>query len=288
MPAGAALGKLFVKRTRPFLAKLLRADRPLASDWRLDPAPRPAVLPFDPHSPAVVLERQQRDAAVAKKMSDLRRPFRILSLDGGGVRGAITIGILQRILRHDPAFLSEVDFICGTSAGGLITLLLGAGYSADDIADMYRFAGPHIFGYDPWRAVNPFRARYSDRPKEEILKHYFGSRTMSDLHKTCAVVAFRLDGRKSSTHSFFNRDGWRPAVFTNMPRAAGLVEPDFELQLWDAAMRTSAAPTFFPVFHGYVDGGIVANNPSVIAITKAMAHYPSVTLRNVVVLSIGE
>lgn len=81
--------------------------------------------------------------------------------------------------------------------------------------------------------------------------------------------------------------GWRPAVFSNMPRAAGLVEPDTELMAWDAAMRTSAAPTYFPIYNGYVDGGIVANNPSMIAVTKAIAHHSNVTPRNVVVLSVG-
>ncbi len=52
-------------------------------------------------------------------------------------------------------------------------------------------------------------------------------------------------------------------------------------------MRTSAAPTFFPVFHGYTDGGIVANNPSIIALSKAIAHYPFLNANNIAVLSLG-
>lgn len=115
----------------------------------------------------------------------------------------------------------------------------------------------------------------------------FQKRKMKDLMRLTTVTAFRLDGKKSLTHSFFNREGWRPAIFSNLPLAAGFVEPDLDLYVWDAAMRTSAAPTYFPIYKGYVDGGIVANNPSALAYTKACAHFPFITPQNSVVLSLG-
>ena len=52
-------------------------------------------------------------------------------------------------------------------------------------------------------------------------------------------------------------------------------------------MRTSAAPTFFPVYQGYTDGGVVANNPTILALSKVMAHFPTVNTRNAALLSLG-
>ena len=66
---------------------------------------------------------------------------------------------------------------------------------------------PHIFGHDPLRIINPFKSKYCDKAKEDILKLYFGDRTMMDLNKTCAVISFKFDGKKSLTHSFFNKEG---------------------------------------------------------------------------------
>ena len=58
---------------------------------------------------------------------DKRRPYRILCLDGGGVRGILTNALLMRIVEHDPNFMDEIDLIAGTSAGGILALLLACG-----------------------------------------------------------------------------------------------------------------------------------------------------------------
>jgi len=248
--------------------------------WKQDPRPLPETIPFDPAC-------SKPSAGVEYAAQDMRRPYRILCLDGGGVRGLLTVKILQRIVKRHPQFLDQVDAIVGTSVGGIMALLLASGYSPNKLDEIFEFSLEHIFTPNPWRVLNPWRAKYSDKSKQELFQHFFGERKMTDLKKACSVIAFRLDGRKSETHSFFDREGWRPAVFSNMHAGASKVLPDQDLAVWDAAMRTSAAPTMFPVFKGYVDGGITANNPSILAISKAIAHLPHVSTRNCVLLSLG-
>ena len=219
-----SLLKRFGKYIAPRISTLLRIRRPLAIDWKQDTIPRPPHIPLTDDmlgmSPGLK-DSENGDYALKGVKMDRRRPFRILCLDGGGVRGVLNLGILKRIVEHDPNFMEEVDLIAGTSAGGILSLLLATGYTPAECDDIYMFAAPHIFGHQPWRVINPWRAKYSDKNKQEIFQHYFGDRTMIDLKKTALVVAFRLDGRKSTTHSFFNKEGWRPAVFSNMPRGVG-------------------------------------------------------------------
>lgn len=224
------------KFAKNILNKALGFKREPAVDWRQCTMALPPIRPFIHHcieqSNKSHYERHlyTQKTPASEQQIDLRKPYRILSLDGGGVRGILTTTILERISEHNPNFMNEIDFIVGTSAGGILALLLASGYSPKECTDIYKWGMPHIFGHDPLRVMNPFQAKYCDKAKEEIMQKFFGNRTMSDLEKTCAVVAFRLDGKKSRTHSFFNKDGWRPAVFSNMSRASGLVSVKLHYQ----------------------------------------------------------
>mmetsp|Transcript_19320 Transcript_19320/g.30195 ORF Transcript_19320/g.30195 Transcript_19320/m.30195 type:complete len:545 (-) Transcript_19320:1639-3273(-) len=215
--------------------------------------------------------------------------FRILSLDGGGIRGVLAAVVLGRIVKEVPTFLDNVDLIAGTSTGGLIALMLASGYTPQECQDIYEYGCPLIFAKDPWRVYNPLKAKYSAQGREDLCKTYLSDdRTLKDLKKFVVCTAFKLDGEIPNMGAFISMNGgWRPSVFSNIPRMEGIIEPDLDVQCWDAALRTSAAPTYFPSHKGYVDGAMFANSPAMLAVTKACAHFPGVTPNNIVVMSLG-
>ena len=154
----------------------------------------------------------------------------------------------------------------------------------------------------------PNLAKYDNAKLREYLEEWLGPELrLRDLDQKVIVTAFRVDG-KQSTHEFVTlgqlhrvgdggsgRGGvsggghgrWRPAVFSNLPTVQGVARSDNDLLAVDAALRSSAAPTFFPIYQGYCDGAMTANNPSLMAVSKALAHYPELRREDVRVLSIG-
>jgi hypothetical protein len=134
----AVLTRIF----QPHLSKMIGANRPIAlADWSKDPKRKPQNLLFHESlrgiSPGIG-GSNHGEKGWNDMTNDMRRPYRILCLDGGGVRGALTVALLSRILKHDPSFLDQVDMVAGTSAGGILSLLISAGYKPEEVEDIYR------------------------------------------------------------------------------------------------------------------------------------------------------
>lgn len=206
-----------------------------------------------------------------------RTEFRILSIDGGGIRGILPATILAKCEREflsgEPAG-AYFDMIAGTSTGGIIALGLGSGMPASDILNLYLDHGGEIFPPTPersgWRkwvaekkqiARDVRKVRYSPDALRELLKKTFGDRLFGETDRRLVIPTFdahtKVNVLKTPHHPDFQRD-WREKIL-------------------DVALATSAAPTFFPPHRigtqVYADGGVWANNPVMLALVDALTCY---------------
>jgi len=215
--------------------------------------------------------------------------YKILSLDGGGLRGLITARMLQR-LNDDPAiagWLNSVDLVAGTSTGGILALGLAAGKSPQEICNLYLNKGPDIFDDSIWDNIRDLGktvgAEYSNKVLKKELKAIFGTKTLAQLNKKVAIPTFDLDNEAADT----NKRSWKPKIFHNFTGAGS----DGAHPAADIALYTSSAPTYFPSADGYIDGGVFANNPSLVALVQAISqsNIPAerAKLDDVVLLSVG-
>jgi uncharacterized protein len=193
--------------------------------------------------------------------------YRILSMDGGGIRGLLTAVILERLEAAMPGFLAKVDLFAGTSTGGLLALGLAAGRTPAQARELYETQGPLVFA-DSWldnllKLGNALGAQYSLRGLQAALTEVFGEMTLGDLPHKVLIAAFDLDNESSDPS---RRRSWKPKFFHNYP----CPNPDTAEKVVDVAIRTSVAPTYFPIYQGYIDGGIVAGNPSMCALAQAL------------------
>ncbi|QCK84374.1 protein teg [Phreatobacter aquaticus] len=227
---------------------------------------------------------------------------RILSMDGG-ISGHITTEVLRRashrIGQEGGHFLDHADILAGTSAGGLNALFLAAHDDLDVAIDDAQDFWQHIL--ESTRATNPGRliagllgAKALDQrePMIRFLVDYFGEDTrLGDLKRKVIVPAFQLHHENGG-----ERDRqWRPRLFHNIP---GITDYSPDERVVDVALRTSNIPVVSPIFAGikggdigYLDGGLVANNPSMCAISAVLEQRRSLgqplDIGSINVLSVG-
>lgn len=214
-------------------------------------------------------------------------PFRILALDGGGIRGVFTAVLLERLEQQVPGFLGRTDLFAGTSTGGILALGLASGLGPTDLGNLYVANGKRIFDdsfLDDLKDLGGLTgADYDSTNLKRILQRLFGEKTLRQLDRRVLVSAFDLDNEEKDE----TKRRWKPKFFHNFPGD----DSDGGEAVVDVALRTTAAPTKFPSYQGYVDGGVVANNPSMAALAQALDGRNRASdrarLEDVALLSLG-
>lgn len=213
--------------------------------------------------------------------------YRILALDGGGIRGLISTIVLMRLAREKglEGWLDRAQLLAGTSTGALIALCLARGLPLEDILALYHDKADAIFD-DSWLdnvkdAGTLLGAQYHTDGLQGELRRLFGKTRLRDLKKRVLVTAFDLD----NAHPDPARRRWKPKLFHNFPGK----DSDGAMPVWKVGLYTCAAPTYFPTVDGYVDGGVFANNPSMCALAQSQDARIGRTapLQDVALLSIG-
>ena len=211
--------------------------------------------------------------------------FRILSLDGGGIKGAFTAAVLAEWEKHTGrVIVDHFDLVAGTSTGGIIALGLGLGLTAGEILEFYKKQGPKIFPNMTAQQKLSLNMRhlwepkYSAEPLRAALKGVFGEKRLKD--SKCRLLIPAYDVVAARNYLFKTRHDVR-FIF------------DEEALAVEIALATAAAPTFFEQAkvsaHSdaiYVDGGVWGNCPALEAVTEAV-HFLKIPLDSVDLLRVG-
>jgi patatin-like phospholipase/acyl hydrolase len=219
--------------------------------------------------------------------------YRILSFDGGGVRGVLTARLLHRIAEKAPGLLDNVDLLAGTSTGAIIAASLAVGNNPATIVDLYLSKAEFIFHTDFFHSVGHLwglnGSKYSTENRKQILQDHLGSKLLGEIAQKILIPTFELDSQNLLSPADPEPRKWKAKFFHNYAiDNDNTANPDTTHRLVDVVVRSSAAPVFFPIYQGFIDGGVVANNPSMCALAQAINNNTGgQDIKNVTMLSIG-
>lgn len=210
------------------------------------------------------------------------KTIKVLSLDGGGIRGAFIASFLAELeAQLDGDIWEYFDLVAGTSTGGIIALALALGMPAAEIRLFYERQGAEIFGQSQKHFAGPWLApKYSAEALSKALTIAFGEKRIGDARTRLVVPAVNLITG-------------RPTAFKT-PHLSNASSRDHRYTAVDVALATTAAPTYFKAAAvnqegAYCDGGLWANNPALVAYVEAqrIAHEQGITQMPISMLSVG-
>jgi patatin-like phospholipase/acyl hydrolase len=191
---------------------------------------------------------------------------KILSIDGGGIKGVFAASFLASLeASTGKKVVDHFDLIAGTSTGGIIAIGLCLGYSAGEILSFYEQLGPEIFQHTGFASVMASikqlgRSKYGQEQIAATLNNFFGGRTLGECKTALLIPSFNIETGEIYTF----RSGGAPPFNSDNNTVA-----------LDAALATTAAPTFFPAHRTksgtpLVDGAVWANNPTDLAVIEGI------------------
>lgn len=234
-------------------------------------------------------EAGESDAVAAAADAQAPPRFRILSLEGGGIMGAFSASVLAAFEEETGLrCVDHFDLIAGTSTGGIIAISLGIGLSAREICDFYREHGAKIFPNTSFASGVLSTIRHLFQPKH----------SQGLLRETLCPILSKQDGSAVRFGEARVRlvipayDGLSGRIYVFKTQHLPRYRYDVAADAVDVAVATAAAPTYFsaakfPLHNSsYVDGGVWANCPALVAVTEAV-HFLGVDRRRIDVLNIG-
>ena len=208
-----------------------------------------------------------------------RLNFRILSLDGGGVKGAYSLAFLAQMEDYLQSPVNKYfDLIVGTSTGGIIALGFGKGFSATELLDFYTSMGKVIFSCNRfWNSIKHWGlSKYRNDILKKYLEEKFGNTKLGESKIRLVIPSQNLDNGEVHLYKTAHDDRFKG---------------DYKEKMATIALATSAAPSYFPTYKTsnglfLVDGGTYANNPVSIAAAEAVGvlNWPP---SRISILSIG-
>ena len=223
---------------------------------------------------------------------------KILSIDGGGIRGIIPGQILVELEKtFGVQVANDFDLVSGTSTGGILACAFllehpdtpnHPKFSAEEVVGLYFERGDKIFDVPFFHKIRSVAGildeKYPAKGIEQALDDYFGDVWLKDLLKPCVITTYDIENRKGH---FFGQH-------------KAQIDPDSNFRVKDVARSTSAAPTYFECervtseagnSYALIDGGVFVNNPSLVSYAEARTIFEvegeEATAKDMKILSIG-